>query len=150
MLSGFFSFLFIILILFGAYIATRWYATKVKGMTNGKHIKVVDRVILGKDKGIIIVQVGQKVYMMSEGTNGLTILNEMEEHDLGVVEPQEGPTSFKDIIQTYLGLPMGEDTAQNSLNNLLDLKTKVSDSLNRMVKRHKGEERTDDEKKENN
>lgn len=148
-LSGFFSFVLIIFILFLAYVATRWYATKVKSMTNGKHIKVVDRVILGKDKGLMIVQVGKRVYMMSENGSRLTILNELEEKEINITDTKEEPTSFKDIIQTYLGLSISDDTAQKSMDNLMELKSKVSNSLNRMIKRHKGEEHANDENEEN-
>ena len=52
---------FFILILVGAYYATRWISTKSLSLYKGKNINIIERIPIDKDKSFILLEKGDKV-----------------------------------------------------------------------------------------
>ena len=145
--TGFLYILIMVFIIFAAYLTSKWLALQSQGMSQGKYINVLDRVVLGKGKGIVIIKIGQKVYLMAEDVQGISKIADLSDEDLMVVESNMNTSSFKDIINTYLGiqLPNVQEPLENTLNNLSELKSRVSDSLANMIKKHNGKEKACEE-----
>ncbi len=50
------------------YYASRWYARKMGPIAGGKHIKVVDRLVVSKTGSILIVDIMGKQYVRESAT----------------------------------------------------------------------------------
>ena len=116
-------------------------------MAHGKYIKLTDRVFLGKDKSIMIIEVGQKIYLLADNSQGVTCISSLEESDLIPLQ-QDTNNAFADILGKYIGtqaidkIPSFEDAQ----TNLKELKIKMTESFKKMVNKHRGNENTDDKK----
>ena len=61
------------------YYASRWYARKMGPIAGGKHIKVVDRLVVSKTGSILIVDIEGRQYMMGISDQSVQILMELDE-----------------------------------------------------------------------
>lgn len=61
------------------YYASRWYAKKMGPIAGGKHIKVVDRLVVSKTGSILIVDIKGRQYLMGISDQNVQILKELEE-----------------------------------------------------------------------
>ena len=74
-----------IAILFGVliltYFATRWYARRVMGggALSGKHIIIHDRVPMGGNTFLAIVEVSERFYLIGIGERGVQLISMLED-----------------------------------------------------------------------
>lgn len=61
------------------YYASKWYARKMGPIAGGKHIKVVDRLVVSKAGSILIVDIEGRQYMMGISDQNVQILMELDE-----------------------------------------------------------------------
>lgn len=61
------------------YFASRWYARKMGPIAGGKHIKVVDRLVVSKTGSILIVDIAGKQYMIGVSDQNVQILMELDD-----------------------------------------------------------------------
>ena len=61
------------------YFASKWYARKMGPIAGGKHIKVVDRVVVSKTGSILIVDIKGKQYLIGVSDQNVQILMELSE-----------------------------------------------------------------------
>ena len=61
------------------YYASKWYARKMGPIAGGKHIKVVDRLVVSKTGSILIVDIGGRQYMLGISDQNVQILMELDE-----------------------------------------------------------------------
>jgi flagellar biogenesis protein FliO len=61
------------------YFATKWYAGRMGPMLMGKHIKVIDRLQIGKSASILIVELADVQYLIGVTEQGVSILLELAE-----------------------------------------------------------------------
>lgn len=105
--------LIFVLLLYGSYVCSK----KVAGMsmrgTQSKYVKVVDRIMLGRDNYIAVISVGNRYYLIGNSAGGMNMLTEIAEEDLVELKNPQGPfmgtPSFKEIMQK-LGREKEKDT----------------------------------------
>lgn len=61
------------------YFASKWYARKMGPIAGGKHIKVVDRLVVSKTGSVLIVDIEGRQYMMGVSDQNVQILMELDE-----------------------------------------------------------------------
>ena len=61
------------------YYASKWYARKMGPIAGGRHIKVVDRVVVSKTGSILIVDIEGKQYVLGVSDQNVQVLMELEE-----------------------------------------------------------------------
>ena len=92
-----------ILVLYGSY----WCSRKVsklsfQGRQSG-YMKVLDRLVLGQDGYVTIIQVGMRYFLVSTSKEKTTFLAELKEEDLEALPaPDRGMSpefSFKEILK---------------------------------------------------
>ncbi|MDR2132852.1 MAG: flagellar biosynthetic protein FliO [Clostridiales Family XIII bacterium] len=69
----------IIAVLALTYFASKWYAGRMGPMVMGKHIKVVDRLVVGKAASILIIELAGDQYLVGVTEQGFSILKELDE-----------------------------------------------------------------------
>ncbi len=61
------------------YYASKWYARKMGTAAGGKHIRVIDRLIIGKNGAIMIIDVDGTQYLIGANEHSISILKELDE-----------------------------------------------------------------------
>jgi flagellar protein FliO/FliZ len=88
------------------YFASRWYAGRMGPTMLGKHIKVVDRLLVGKTASILIVELAGVQYLVGVTEQGISILKELDE-PVDTEEDNRGSAfnlrriNFRDILRSY-------------------------------------------------
>ena len=77
-----FSLFAIVLVLYLCYIFSKFMANKVNNVSKFNNIKVVERVALTQDKGLVIIEVCGKYYLVGFASNNIEILKELDESEL--------------------------------------------------------------------
>ena len=92
------SFIGIIVVLIAAYYATYYIGQKAsgksrgggKGKSRGRHIKLVERFAVSKDKSFCIVEIAGKVYIIGMSNQSMTLLDTLEASELAKFAEESG------------------------------------------------------------
>jgi Flagellar biogenesis protein len=80
------------------YYTSKWYAKKMGPIAGGKHIKVVDRLVVSKTGSVLIIDIQGRQYMIGVSDQSVQILTELDEC---IPLPQDGDgggDGFKGLI----------------------------------------------------
>ncbi len=89
--STFVLFIVFLLVIAGAYFSTKYLSVKSAGFQKGKYMQVKERLPLGRDKYVALVQAGGKYFIIGVCAQSMQILGAVEEGELTPI-PQD-PTS---------------------------------------------------------
>jgi flagellar protein FliO/FliZ len=87
------------------YFASKWYAGRMGPMAAGRHIKVIDRLVIGKTASILIIELAGVQYLIGVTDQGISILSELDE-PVGSDETGRGVAfnlrriNFRDILRS--------------------------------------------------
>lgn len=76
---------------------------------NSRNIKVLDRMMLGQDKSLLIVQVGQKYCLIGVAQSGIQLLKELDESEITTFDGSQNLQTenmlshFSDILSEKFG-----------------------------------------------
>lgn len=81
------SYLFVVaLTIVLAYLCTRFLVSKLQGrQSRGEWFAVLDVHVLSRDNKLLLVKLGQKVAILSENSQGVTLLKELDEEEASLV-----------------------------------------------------------------
>ncbi len=96
-----FSLFAIVLVLYLCYIFSKFMANKVNNVSKFNNIRVVERVALTQDKGLVIIEVCGKYYLVGFANNNIEILKELDESELNVPKPAL-KDSFLDALNSTI------------------------------------------------
>ena len=110
------------LITYLAYITTRYIAGKTGAASKGKHIRIIETTILGKDKQLLLIKAGGEYLLLSSSGKDIGLIKEikLEEYDENIVFNRQNPLSFSSFLKNNI------DKMKNAIN-----KTKGSDKYNK-------------------
>lgn len=77
-----FSLLAIVVVLYLCYAFSKFIAKKVNNVSDSNNIKVLERVAIAQDKGLAIIEICGKYYLIGFANNNIEILREVEQEDL--------------------------------------------------------------------
>lgn len=80
------------------YFASKWYARKMGPIAGGKHIKVVDRLVVSKTGSILIIDIKGRQYMMGISDQNVQILKELEETIPLSMNSESAGDGFKGLV----------------------------------------------------
>jgi len=96
------------------YLASRWYAGKMKYSVAGRHLKVVDRVALGYGCALIVVQAGDKFYLLGQGDKSIRLICELEGFTPELYETLGNQAPFQQLFEGFLKKSKGKDASNDS------------------------------------
>ncbi len=100
--STFLLILVLLLVLFAAYFTTKFLSVKGGNLMKGKYMTIKDRLVLSKDKQILLLQVGEKYMVVGITQQNIQPLMTAELGELQPLieekQPQGGISSFKDVL----------------------------------------------------
>lgn len=93
----------LLLVIFAAYFTTRYLSVKGGNLMKSKYMLVKDRVVLAKDKQIVLLQVGTKHIVVGITPQAMQQLGTVEEGELQPVAQEPPQTdgsvqSFKEVL----------------------------------------------------
>lgn len=94
-------------ILLLSYIFSKYIGHKVMGYSNSANIKIIDRIAIGQDKSLAIVEVGKKYYLIGISSSNINMLNELSLDDLDNIQGfnkkgEEDFPQFKSVFTDIL------------------------------------------------
>lgn len=69
----------IILVLFLTYYCTKWLSQKSNFVGKSQYIKIVDKVVLGQNQYLTIVEVGGKYLLLGVSDKNINVIKEFED-----------------------------------------------------------------------
>lgn len=100
-LTLFFSFAAIAAVLYACYRFSKYMGKKVSSVSNTNNIKILERVALTQDKGLLIAEVCKKYYLIGFANNSIEILKEIDETDLQSKD-SDSSKKFLDILNSTI------------------------------------------------
>lgn len=97
-----------IVVLALAYLTARFVGTKFGGYTSGKYIKVIDRIFLGRDKWVCLIQVGNQYYIVGITGQNMEFLGQITQQDLIPLHSEEENGTFAKLLGNYVKKLKGE------------------------------------------
>ena len=94
---------FMILIFVAAYYATKFmgrhYSVQV---SSSRDMRVIDKLMLGRDRYLLIVEVGEKTLLLGVSPQAMETLAEFESGVFGDAMPAQGATDFLSLLKSRL------------------------------------------------
>jgi flagellar protein FliO/FliZ len=76
-------------VLLFAYYATRYIGKKSGGLTRAAHMRVKERVMLQKDKSVVLLETKDKYYLIGVTGQNIGLIAELNREELKPLEPEE-------------------------------------------------------------
>ena len=77
--------LVLLLVLGGSYLFTRWAGSGLMGRLGagaaGRHVRVLERVSLGRDQALLVVQAANRYFLLGSSPSGFSLLAELTEEE---------------------------------------------------------------------
>ncbi len=87
--------LLIVLIILAAYFATKYLAKSGLKRRGGADLKIITSRPLGRDKQIIIAEIGDFIYILGVSAQGINLLDKIPKTEFRFSEPEEISPSGK-------------------------------------------------------
>lgn len=101
----------LVAVLLAAWFILRWMGRKMPGQTGSRHIKVLDRVTVSQNQGLLLVSVGGKIMLIGFSDGAVQKLCDVDESALEADAPIQQP-GFSSLLQTFMQR-RGENAPQN-------------------------------------
>ena len=88
--------------MFLTYYGTRWLSTKTNLAARSKYMNIVDRMVVGQNKLLAIVEITNKYYLLSITEKDVSIIKELEDFKLKTEEEKTEAVEFKKILSNFL------------------------------------------------
>ena len=91
-------FLGVLLVIFLAYWVTRYIFAKYIHMSSSRHVRVLERAVLGQDKFLALVSVNKRVYLLGVTCQNITTVCEFDGNTILSKEESIQKTEFANIF----------------------------------------------------
>lgn len=102
MLEGFFTAAGTLIVI-AAILALCYFTTRRLGSVRtggGRYIRLLDRVAIGQDKAVALIQAGEKYLLLGIANAQITVLAQMDESQIAQMDlKKEEPVDFKSILE---------------------------------------------------
>lgn len=95
------SLVLVAVLLYGCYRLSRYLTKKANGIANSSNIRILERVAIAQDKGLLIAEICGRCYLMAFSNERVEILQELDPSLLQTGE-QTQPPRFMDMLNTAL------------------------------------------------
>ena len=103
----------VLLVVFvGAHYATKFLSGRAKGSLRGGYMRIRESILLGRDKQIVLLEVGAKFYLIGIGGQSVTLVGTIEKNELTpLVEQKETGSTFSGFREMLQKAQSGGKTA---------------------------------------
>lgn len=93
--------IFLPFILFLVFISIKYGGGKLQQVQNTRYLRVMERLSLSKDNSILIVKIGEKVYVISSCNKSIEILMELSEEEIAKIEANKAIPQYNNLKDFY-------------------------------------------------
>lgn len=86
-----------------AWLTLRLMSKRNGGTGCAGTIKVLDRVIVGKDQSILLVKCGEKMLVVAFSNGGATVLSQLTDEEQANIQPPAPLMDFSSVLQKAVG-----------------------------------------------
>jgi len=98
-------------VLYLSYLFSRYLAVGAAKINKSKYVKIIDRVVLGQDRLMLITMIGGKYYLIGSTSQSIQILAELDENEIVDIQNSEkaaGEGSFTNVLRGMLTKKQGD------------------------------------------
>jgi flagellar biosynthetic protein FliO len=103
-----------------AYYASRWYAGRMTKTVSGKHIKLVDRISLGVGSSAVVLQAGEKYYLVGVSDKNIQLICELEDFEPASPAEQNPQVPFGRLLSGFISKDKAKSKAVNAKDDGTD------------------------------
>lgn len=92
----------IVFVLFLTYYGTKWLSSRANMTMGSRYMRIVDRMVLGRDRYLAIAEITGRFYLLSITENGTDIIRELEDFEEKPDEAKRGGGEFGHILGRLL------------------------------------------------
>ncbi len=108
------------LILVACYYVTRFVGSRKLGAMKESYIRVIDVHRINQTQCLMIVQVGQRYFLLSSGKDSVSFLSELKEEELTKILPIAGQSlNFSEVLTSAFKKAKPEETSKKTDGNPL-------------------------------
>lgn len=86
--------LVLLLVLAGCYLVTRWVGAGMPVGFGERHLKVLERLPVGKDQALLVVRLADRTFLLGSSPSGFSLLCELTEEEGALwAEPSDHETA---------------------------------------------------------
>lgn len=115
--STFFVVLIMLAVLIGAYFTTRLLSGKTTRLMKNKYIHIIDRMIITKDKQIMLIEAGDEYLLIGVTNQTIGLIGKIDKDEIKKVPEKTQNTSKKEVFSKIGNFITNIKEAQNNLNN---------------------------------
>lgn len=101
-LSVVFSLVMLVVVLVLTYLATRWMGKRFSVQGSAGMVKILDRVFVGQDKALMIIQVADKTMLVGMTAHNMTKLCDIENPDSLTIASTANSPDFSSLLRDTL------------------------------------------------
>lgn len=75
-------FVVVLLILYGSHIASKWAAMGTMRAVKSRQMQLIDRMVIGQDRMLMIVQVGERFFLIGSTGSEISLISELSSTDI--------------------------------------------------------------------
>jgi flagellar biosynthetic protein FliO len=95
-----------LLVIFAAYFTTKFLSSKARGITKTKYIQVKDRMFIGRDRHILLIEVGSEAFLVGVTNQEINVLGTIKKDKL-VPLTEEQSVSVISGLKGFMGKMAG-------------------------------------------
>lgn len=99
--STLFIILIMVVVMVGAYFTTKFLSGKANRSLKSRHIQVIDRVGLAKDKALFLTKVGGRCFFIGVTNQSINTLGEIEPDELNLEKEEADQSSAKNMFGRF-------------------------------------------------
>ncbi len=89
----------VLLIIFLAYWGTKWIAKRYNRLSSGKYMRILERVSLGQDKCLLLVEMAGKIFFLGVGPQGVDTIEVFQKDQIAEMAAiDEGGGTFPHLM----------------------------------------------------
>ncbi|MGE5495266.1 MAG: flagellar biosynthetic protein FliO [Burkholderiales bacterium] len=113
--TTFFYIVVLAAVLVGAYFTTRFISGKSSKMLKGRYIQIIDRMPLGRDKNVVLIEVGDKALLVGVTNQSINTLGQIDGEAIKAAKEQTPAKEGKGFVQQFRDFLINAKDAQENL-----------------------------------
>ncbi|KXG75760.1 FliO/MopB family protein [Thermotalea metallivorans] len=131
-----------LLILFAAYVTTRFIGKKGAVITGNRNLTVIEKMNLGIDKALYIIAIGENYYLIAAGKHTVELIDKIKKEDIKMLQQERKDENFVKPFDAYLAKFIHGHKVQSEKDvkdsNLFGSKEDLMAKLNKIRRKNQG------------
>lgn len=109
----------LVLVMLAAYYTTKFLSSKTKRLNKGKYLEIKDRMYVGRDKHIVLLEAGEQYFIVGVTNQSINLLGTLKKEEISpveeVIQDSAAFTGIKGLFGKLSGAVKNASQAQEEL-----------------------------------